>query len=143
MSADNGIHAALKKAGIRGLTTKGVADQLGVSTVTISRWRKAGLVSPQSYRHGKLTVYVFSDEDIQVCRDVQQRLRPGRRAAGDDSVRITKPPQTVNVSVRSRKRYERLQQMRKDRASADKAISPGDLYASTPGDGPGTEKDGS
>lgn len=133
---DNGIHAALEKAGIKGYTTKAVADQLGVSTVTISRWRKAGLVKPQAFHHGKLTVYVFSDKDVAVCRDIQQRLRPGRRAAGDDSVRITKPPRPVAVTVRARQRHERLQQLRREKASAPTPVSPVDVSAPTEGDGP-------
>lgn len=95
----HGIHAAMVNAGITGYTTKTVADTLGISSVSLSRWRKAGLVNPQVFHHGKLTIHVFSDEDVQICRDIQQRMRPGRRVTGDDSVRITKPPRPP-LSVR-------------------------------------------
>jgi DNA-binding transcriptional MerR regulator len=132
----NGIHAALENAGVVGMTTKQVADILGVSTVTISRWRKAQLVMPKPYKHGKLTVYVFSDQDVKVLEDIKQRMKPGRRRNDDNTVRITKPPRPQAVSPQAQRRHQRNQELRKERALASKTFPGSDLHASPKEDGP-------
>lgn len=126
----NGIHAALEKMHVDGYTTKTVAEAVGVSTMTISRWRKAGLVTPRLYRQGKATVYIFSAEDIKTCQDIHKRLRPGRRKLGDESVRVTKPPDPPSIGVVAQQRHARLAKARRDRIRDSKAITEDEVQTS-------------
>jgi hypothetical protein len=128
----NGIHAAMDNAKVTGFTTKTVAETLGVSTMTVTRWRKAGLVRPIPFHHGKVTVYVFSTDDIKVMREVQKHLRPGRRSKGDDSVRVTKPPKAVPTNNKAVARHA-LRQLRKDQIDAGKKVRTGHVRAGKEG----------
>lgn len=51
-----------------GKTVKQVADIAGVSTDTIRRWVKLGLLHPRRERHGKLMVQVFTPKEVTKAR---------------------------------------------------------------------------
>jgi len=119
----NGIYAALDKAGVTGHTTKAVADAVGVSTLTITRWRRAGLLKPEPFHFGKAVAYIFSDADIEAAKEVKKRMHAGRRPTDDESVRVTKPPKTNAAALARLAKIRRQQRARKELASARKTIS--------------------
>jgi DNA-binding transcriptional MerR regulator len=85
----NGIHAAMSKTGVTAVTTKDVAAAVGVSPDTITRWRRAGLVKPATQTFGKTFVYLFTEADIEICKRLHLEIKPGRKADGDKSVRVS------------------------------------------------------
>jgi len=119
---DSGIHAAMDAKGIKGYTTKTVAEAVGVSTLTITRWRRAGLVKPEVFQHGKIMAYVFSAEDIETCINIHKTMKAGRRQAGDDSVRITNPPKIPVINRRAVERHA-LRQSQKGTPTRGKTIT--------------------
>lgn len=81
--SDNGTRAALITA-IREtcpknwLTVSEAAAKVGRSTDTLTKWRQRGLFEPtQSIQFGKLTVYLYTPDDIASLRKFAKTMRPG------------------------------------------------------------------
>ena len=63
-------------------TVKEAAAKVGRSPDTLSRWRKRGTFLPSdSIQVGELTVWLYTDSDIEVMRDLARGLKPGRKSA--------------------------------------------------------------
>jgi len=58
-------------------TTSGFAKAVGISTDTAKRWRLTGTLIPSGEPHesGELTIYIYTEEDVQLGR--QLRVSPG------------------------------------------------------------------
>jgi hypothetical protein len=112
----------MEARGVKGYTTKTVAEAVGVSPLTITRWRRAGLVRPQAFKHGKIVAYVFSADDIESCQRIKKTMKAGRRAADDDSVRVTKPPKIPVINRRAVERHA-LRQSQKGTPTRGKTIT--------------------
>lgn len=98
MAPVHGVHARLRELGVKGMTTKEVADEVGVSAKTILRWRQAGVIHPKHLRIGKLVVYVFSPDDVAECvRLHAEVIKPGRKSKEDKSVRVSYPQRVKRV----------------------------------------------
>lgn len=85
----SGPQSTLDAMGVGGLMAADAAAEVGVSTKTLTRWRRAGLLHPLAYKIGELTVYVYYDEDIAEARQVRATIHPGVHADGDTSPRIS------------------------------------------------------
>ncbi len=61
-------------------TRSRAAYQVNRSTDTLKRWHKNGLCIPSaSMQAGKLTVWLYSDDDIKRLREVARNQKPGRK----------------------------------------------------------------
>lgn len=61
---------------------KEAAELVGKSPDTLVRWRRTGLYVPSDQmRVGKLTVYLYTDRDIENMKRLARTIRPGRRRA--------------------------------------------------------------
>ena len=76
------------------VTTATAAFLVNRSVDTLRRWHKKGeFVPSSSMQAGQLTVFLYTDEDIQKLKEFARRQRPGRKKQSKSSkkVRIKKP----------------------------------------------------
>jgi predicted site-specific integrase-resolvase len=61
-------------------TVAEVAERCGRSVDTIKRWNKTGLFKPSHVmRVGKLSVWLYSEQDIAEMKEIAVKQRPGRK----------------------------------------------------------------
>ena len=61
------------------------ARLIGRSKETLKRWIKDGTYSPSGYMVcGKLTIHLYSDDDIAILRDIVGMKKPGRPPHKDE-----------------------------------------------------------
>ena len=61
-------------------STNQVAKILGLTTATLSRYITAGKVpSPKKVSSGGITIHLWSDEDIELVRQLLPKIKNGRK----------------------------------------------------------------
>lgn len=85
----NPIGTAIRQMTPPRYTAKEVAEILGKSEDTIIRWRRDKIYVPKEQAtFGKITVWLYSDEDIAKMSDLGRR--PGTRSARPLTTNISK-----------------------------------------------------
>lgn len=57
------------------ITTKTLAEKVGVSIDTIKRWRDAGLLPYEVQDNGSLTVSLYDDEAVEIAKKIKNSPR--------------------------------------------------------------------
>lgn len=65
-------------------TRRRAAERVGRSVDTLKRWQRDGTFVPtRSMKVGELTVWLYSDADIETMKVIASTMHPGRRAKGE------------------------------------------------------------
>lgn len=80
MARNEGIHTMVRRMSPTRYTVKEAAGLVGKSPDTLTRWRKTGTYEPsESIKAGSLTVWLYTDDDIDRMRRLAKTMKPGRK----------------------------------------------------------------
>lgn len=79
MTGSDGIKSMIRRMTPTRYTVKEAAALVGRSPDTLVRWRKNGRFMPSdTIKAGQLTVYLYSDKDVELMRHIARNTKAGR-----------------------------------------------------------------